>query len=89
MRNEEKTTNCLRKVRKASESKQCLGVSHAEMAFQASGRGKAHRSQRNPSCLYLYNPEYSEGTTSSYLMSSARVVLTQDNKGEREWLLAE
>lgn len=39
---------------------------------QAPGQGKAHRSQRDSSCLCLHDPEYSERVTSSYLRSSAK-----------------
>lgn len=42
------------------------------MAFQAPGKGKAHRSQRDSSCLCLHDPEYSERVTSSYLRSSTK-----------------
>ena len=42
------------------------------LRHQAPGKGKAHRSQRDSSCLCLHDPEYSERVNSSYLRSSTK-----------------
>lgn len=40
MRNERQTKLCFMKARKASERRQCCGISHAEMAIQVPGKEK-------------------------------------------------